>query len=324
MKRTFTLLILCFSLFSLQAQTTADFEDFTIDVDTFLNGSDMSGGFRAGNLFLPNDFNPTYGSWQGWAISNTTDVTTPGFMNQYSSISGGGNNGSSNYAVTFAFSGGKILLQGDALGGGFDGFFINNGTYGYLSMKEGDSVGKKFGGVTGDDPDFLLVTFKKFLNGELSTDSVNFYLADYRFSDNSMDYIVDEWTYLDLSSLGDMDSLSYSFSGSDIGMFGLNTPAYFCMDDATTADMSTSLEGPLERLELSIFPNPTSDFLLFDWRELPDGQLKITDLHGRQLTAQNLQQGRNRINVGDWPAGTYVLWIQTEKEWGSSLFTVQR
>jgi len=61
-------------------------------------------------------------------------------------------------------------------------------------------------------------------------DSVNFYLADYRFADNDSDYIVNSWKYVDLSTLGGVDTYEFDLSSSDTGAFGMNTPAYFCMD----------------------------------------------------------------------------------------------
>ena len=66
----------------------------------------------------------------------------------------------------------------------------------------------------------------------LGTDSVDFYLADYRFADNSEDYIVKDWTFVSLEALGDVDSLLFSLTSTDNdSMFGMNTPAYFCMDN---------------------------------------------------------------------------------------------
>jgi hypothetical protein len=62
---------------------------------------------------------------------------------------------------------------------------------------------------------------------------VHFYLADYRFEDNAEDYIVKTWEWFDLSSLGRADSLMCTLGSSDTGMFGMNTPAYFCVDNLT-------------------------------------------------------------------------------------------
>src|SRR5690606_13300086 len=105
---------------------------------------------------------------------------------------------------------------------------VTNSTYAYYSMKDGDAFAKKFGGVTGNDPDWFKLTIKMYFQG-IFNDSVDFYLADFRFTDNSQDYIVKDWQSINLSSYGSMDSLSFELSSSDIGMWGMNTPAFFCI-----------------------------------------------------------------------------------------------
>jgi hypothetical protein len=59
---------------------------------------------------------------------------------------------------------------------------------------------------------------------------VEFFLADYRFADNGLDYIVDSWEYVELASLGVVKSLEFGLSSSDAGALGMNTPGYFALD----------------------------------------------------------------------------------------------
>ena len=73
------------------------------------------------------------------------------------------------------------------------------------------------------------------------TGEVEFYLADYRFADNGEDYIVDTWEYIDLSSLGAVKSLEFGLSSSDVGDFGMNTPAYFALDTVVPEPSSMAL-----------------------------------------------------------------------------------
>ncbi len=308
MKKLFTILM-CALTIVLSAQTTADFEDFNIGLDSALNGSDLNGGFMAGNIFMPNSYNPAWNAWSGWAISSKQDTTTPGYLNDLSAITGTGYN-SSTYAVTYVSDFSKLELQGDAFGGIVSGFYVTNTTYTYLSMRDGDSFSKKFGGVTGDDADYLLLTIKKYKDGVLSTDSVDFYLADYRFTDNSQDYIVNDWQYVDLTSLGDVDSLIFRLSSTDNSSFGMNTPAYFCIDDLTTADVSVST-NPLNAAAFNVFPNPTTDFIQIDGIETLDVRYSIMDYNGRVLKNQRLIS--NRVPVYYLPKGSYFLKIETEK-----------
>jgi hypothetical protein len=110
---------------------------------------------------------------------------------------------------------------------------VANDTYPALSMKNGDAFSKKFGGDSGNDPDW----FKLTINAMNTTGSVigtaEIMLADYTSSDNSKDYISNVWNEVDLSSFGEIKSLAFSLSSSDNGDYGMNTPAYFCLDNIT-------------------------------------------------------------------------------------------
>jgi len=97
-------------------------------------------------------------------------------------------------------------------------------------MFNGDAFSKKFGGESGNDQDWFMLTITgKDVDGVV-TGTVDFYLADYRFADNSTDYIVNTWQYVDLTSLGTVKSLEFTLSSSDVGDWGMNTPAYFALD----------------------------------------------------------------------------------------------
>ena len=212
----------------------ADFEGLPVGAGGFYNGVDGAGGFTSGPANFPNEFNPDFGSWNGWAYSNVNDITTPGFLNQYAAITGAGltNNGTegSQYGVSFHFGNTTITFE-DNKAQELNGFFVTNSTYAALSMQNGDAFAKKFGGETGNDPDFFKLMAWGYQEGE-ATDTVSFYLADYRFEDNAKDYIIQTWQWIDLSSFdGKIDSLSFALTSSDVGQFGMNTPAYFCMDD---------------------------------------------------------------------------------------------
>ena len=105
-------------------------------------------------------------------------------------------------------------------------------------MLDGDAFAKQFGGVTGDDPDYLLLTLTG-LHADGSTDSTEFYLADFRFADNAQDYIVSQWTWADLSVLGPVVGLEFALSSTDSGQFGMNTPSYFAMDSLMVPEPAT-------------------------------------------------------------------------------------
>ena len=126
----------------LMGQVVADFENFTISVDTFLNGKNANGGFESGNVILSNDYNAQFDAWTGFAISSETDNLRGGFANQYASITGSGMRASQNYAVAYAFDPIILHLTNDAAGGILNSCAITNNTFAYYSMLNGDQFSK--------------------------------------------------------------------------------------------------------------------------------------------------------------------------------------
>ncbi len=212
----------------------------TLGDESFNKGTDGRGGFQSGSLQFSTAYDPTYDSWSGWAASNVTDVTTTGYTNQFSAYAnldgdqpGGGTNDSTTFAVAGGYGSSPLTIS---LPAGFDGasfasIDLTNTTYTALSMLQGDDFAKQFGGATGDDPDYFLLTIDGVDDAGDTIDSIDFYLADYRFDDNSLDYVVDDWTTVDLSALTGATSLRFAMSSSDEGDFGMNTPAYFAIDE---------------------------------------------------------------------------------------------
>lgn len=307
----FTFLCLFSAAAVLQAQSvTSGFEDLGLAPNSFLNDSGTGGAFNSGNISLPNTYDDMFDFWGGWAISSITDNTTAGYINQYGVIDGGGAGGSATFAVGYGFDAAIMRLTGSSAGRTVLGLSISNSTYTYYSMRDGDAFAKRFGGISGNDPDFLKLTIRKYLNGQLSTDSIDFYLADYRFANNTQDYLVDEWTYIDLSGLGQADSLSFELSSSDVGAFGMNTPAYFCIDNVVTESVTAVGEAPVPA-SLWVYPNPTTDQIRF---EVPayGGLVSVLDVHGRTVVgAQAVGDSPFQMSVGHLPPGLYTLMLET-------------
>jgi hypothetical protein len=207
-----------------------NFESLAVPAVGFWNGSDASGSFSSGNMKFTNQFDTTWQTWSGFAYSQKNDVTTKGFDNQFSVFDS--KNGTNKYALFYPSFDGNIFAS-----------FLNNAvhqihsidlcnsTYSASSMKYGDIYCKKFGGATGSDPDWFNVTISGFDANGTKTGSLTFYLADFRPTDSSKDYIVDKWTSVDLTSLGKINKFSIEFASSDTGKYGINTPTYVCLDN---------------------------------------------------------------------------------------------
>lgn len=216
------------------------FESVMLAPESYWNGSDSSGNFTLDGASFKNnytDWGGGYYSWYGFATSNITDNISSGNANQYSAFTGIGAGGSANYSIGY-FSTYDTVNYGAATNVTLSsltdmagkGASFTNTTYAALSMRHGLAA-KKFGGTTGNDADWFKLTIAGFAAG-IPQGVVEFYLADYRFTDNTKDYIVDDWRYVDFSSLGSVDELRFSMSSTDNDpIFGINTPSYFAMDN---------------------------------------------------------------------------------------------
>ncbi len=307
MKQMIILLWFLGTVVTAKTQVTATFEDLQLPLNSFWNGSDESGKFISGHFTFYNNYNKTWGSWSGFAYSNKTDKTTPGWTNQYSAITGGGVFNSSNYAVGYDFGDLRVTIsKPDSL----SGVYITNSTYAYLALRDGDAFSKKFGGNMGQDPDYFRLKITGLnIKGD-TTGTVTFYLADFRPEDPQKDYIIREWTWVDLSSLGIISELRFSLESTDVGVWGMNTPAYFCLDDLHHQDMAAVVIKKLSQRNFRVYPNPFHDMLSV---ELPENtsSVQIYDINGRLVFRDHdAFSGEAVINaLKIHPPGVYILTI---------------
>ncbi len=280
----------------------ANFDDLQLAPDTFWNGSDLSGGFTTGNVFFKNYYDTNYYSWSGFCYSSKTDTTTAGWANQYSTIAGSGYNGSQNFGIYYPSYGQAVYIKLNN-NEHISGFYVTNSTYAYLSMRDGDSYAKKFGGTSGDDPDWFKLKIFGYQNGNL-IDTVVFYLADFRFTNNSQDYIVKDWTFVDLSSINNSDSITFALSSTDNGQYGMNTPAYFCIDNL---EYTTGIKNNISDNKVNIYPNPAKDIININ--NSNNSVLSIFDITGKQILCKKLNSNNSKINVSNLLSGVYFVKI---------------
>ena len=320
--RIFTLLFSAFALSAgtLRAQTVATFDDLTLPgTDTcYVNythpGTDV--GFHDGLAYFPCVYDTEFGSsyWSyGFVYSSKTDTTTSGYVNQYSAKAGSGYGGSSKYALCYGI-GMMVNLTGAAAGEPVEGFYVTNTTYAYNSMRDGDAFAKKFGDTTGTGittgqgtaPDWFKLSVKGFSGGTMTTDSVDFYLADFRPAGTANDSIIKGWHWVDLTPLGHVDSLQFTLSSSDNGMYGMNTPSYFCMDNFTTHESSAGI-APVAAIAARVYPNPVVSTLNIDLTDKDLQQITITAITGRQMASLQTNTLHNELNTSAWTAGVYII-----------------
>lgn len=173
------------------------------------------------------EFDHYYSSWGfggGFIYTNKTDITTPGYTNN-SAITGTGKYGKA-YLTSYynSFTPSKIVnLNPDLYK--FKGMWVTNSTYAYLSIKDGDSMAKKF--VAGD---WFKLTITGYTSSKAEIGSIDFYLADFR---DGKSININTWQWVDLSSLNNASYIEFSMASTDNNSWGMLTPSYFCIDGIT-------------------------------------------------------------------------------------------
>lgn len=101
------------------------------------------------------------------------------------------------------------------------GVYVCNHPWPYYGCEHGDGFGAPFG--EGDY--FELIAHGVAADGSETTVSINLV----EFVDGQL-IALNDWTFFDLSSLGEVESVYFTMNSTDTGAYGMNTAAYFCMD----------------------------------------------------------------------------------------------
>lgn len=310
MKKIYFLASALLAVTTLKAQfTTVDFEDLPLPaVDTFYTGEDGAGFFETQDVTFGNFYEETsWGySWSGFAYSNMTDETTAGFDNQYSAFAGSGANGSEKYAIYYSTD--TVTFNNFAVS--FGNVAITNTTYAGISMRDGDAFAKQFGSPNGADgepdgtegEDYFFVTIYGWDQQWGLVDTTVIYLADYRSADENDHYILKEWGNFDLSNLDGSKYLTFNLTSSDVGEWGMNTPAYFAMDNLEYVEYINSLASNAT-MTYNAYPNPVSNVLHVEGGE---GLIQLSGIDGRTVKTMDHKKS-SEISVSDLPNGIYIL-----------------
>ena len=202
--------------------SVVDFEDLSVGPKGFVDSMGVTNQFDSKNFIFQSIYDKQYSYFsKGFAISTKTDTITEGYLNPYSVYAGIGGANSKTFIV--GKNGAKITCptKKPAL----TSIDITNTTYAALSMRNGDQFAKKF-----TKGDFFKLMIHGYSLGKVK-DSVEYYLADFRSDNVSTHYIQKTWKTIDISKLSNVDSLIFKLSSSDNGQYGMNTPAFFALDN---------------------------------------------------------------------------------------------
>jgi hypothetical protein len=322
------LILFSFMLFAITKASigqVADFENLTFPAGTsYWKGVPGSAGdsvfgtsISNNTISFINQNDSSFGMnfWSGWAYSKAKDSISTSYdtsdCNAFFAITTANNN----YAVAYQswddyYNRIRINRSGIVYFT-FQGFEITNSTIAYRSMQNGDGNAKAFGGPTGNDPDYFKVRFTGWQQGMPLNDTFDFYLADFRDTNNANDYIIKDWTNVNFpSNFHNVDSLTYVLESSDVGGFGMNTPAYFCIDNIKM-NVAQSVNQLSQNSLIKIYPNPINNEFQMTNTSTEAMKLSIFNLNG-QLVFEDKLTGNNsmKINSENWSNGVYLIKIQ--------------
>lgn len=200
-----------------QGLKVASFEDITVAGANSELKLDTTGTFTSGDFTFKQTAMPSMFYYSCHVVSNHKDTTFVDYNDAWKSIAGGAHAGNNYVVWNKDFYGADTVKLNEAAI--IPGFYVTNSVYAYASITKGDWSGPAF-----KAEDWFLLTIKGSLNGVAVNNEVKFYLAQGT-------EVVKDWEYVDLSTLGKVDAITFSLTGSRTGEYGLNTPAYFCYDD---------------------------------------------------------------------------------------------
>ena len=206
-----------------KALAVADFENINLAAESVYHMSE-SGIFESGDFRFQQDVQDYGGGaiyYFGNIVSNKTGKEYKGDYQNDMSAAGGAHAGQKFVVWTGSYAGlDSVFLKEAAV---VPGFYVCNTPWVVEAILNGDGMSDDGGAPFGDN-DYFTLTIHGSLNGKAVNSEVTVDLA------KGKTYI-QEWAYVDLSSLGKVDAITFSLASSKKNSLGMTTPAYFAFDD---------------------------------------------------------------------------------------------
>lgn len=278
----------------------ATFEDLYVDPEDGFWMGDFSKGYDKGGegtTFVSGSFRfsnyaddtwagePTTPYWGNYAYSQTTTNTFETYIiDQFNNAVGGGVDNSETFLVAYP-QGGTIDVINNEDGAVIPGMYITNNAWVVDAILHGDGMSTIDGTAAGESTGNVGFQTGDWFKLTISADngnSIEYYLADYQSADESAHYYVNDWRWIDLSSLGTVKSLSFFLTSSRRNSWGMTTPAFFCLDNIGAE-------------------NPNANSITTRINQIPDSENAqgIYSIDGKVLTRGSKQKGVQIIRMKD-------------------------
>lgn len=221
--------------------------------------------FGSGSFAFSNSYNAEWNSWSGFALAASADTTYTGDFatQQYNNVVGGGHElegKSKQYVVAYcpgdnpqwgSYNPVVTVMPGSDRKVQLEGVYLTNTAWVKSFATQGD---KNYGRPAFEEGSFFIVTITAD-NGK----KVEVPLIDYR---NKKREVVNDWKWVDLSSLGEVKTLKFSVQSSDT-----YAPSYFAMDNLHIKQ-DASTKPAKEQIALEVVAT-TESTAQIRWQTLP-------------------------------------------------------
>lgn len=206
----------------------SDFEDINLGDKLYDNGETAEGKFTSGDFNFVNNYSLTeYGPYfDGFTISASTSTAFDSdsyLVDQFNSCVGSGAGNSSQYAViswsSYSDNRADAIYHKDNKLFTPQSVALTNAAYAFNVIRTGNNYSRKF-----TDEDVFTLKFLGYKENEATGTSVEVNLAE-------AGMLQFAWKTIDLTDLGEVDEIRFEMTSTDSGNWGMNTPAFFCIDD---------------------------------------------------------------------------------------------
>ncbi len=313
-----TAVLIAFIINAVSAQKfpfNSNFDDLIVPESGYFNGSTEHSGTIGSTetFFYISDWvqyyvNYTledgYDYWSGMAYSNQTDLITADWLN-YSAYANNPDGGGAEESVSYGFAyintylnePVNIMMELPVKETGILGFYVCNSVWAYHYMNGTDGVGNG----TYETGDFFKLIFTlNYKNGNKET--FDFYLADFT---NGNSYIIDDWTFVDLSSYNAIYEINVTCESTDE-----LTPTYFCIDN-----ISGDVSGIIQQKHInriSLYPNPAKNIVHI--QNVLNTNISVIDITGKTVYTKTNCFENEQINVSNLVSGIYFVQIENRNQ----------
>ncbi len=262
-----------------------------------------------GDLLMQFGWDTTYKYWSGnWALSyNHFNKIEPSSMDAHLYAAAPGKGAPYSEKIFAVGQNHAKLTAADPLVLGVMSLKVSNSLYAYNSMKFGDAFAKKF---KASDKDSLILVITTFFKG-VKQESQRVVLADFRFMDTTRNFLLDTWRLIQFKEFN--DSIQFEMESSDNGSWGMNTPAFFVLDDIQVLH-NVGLKT-MQLNNMKVYPNPAVNTLNFvSQKDLKT--IEIYNFEGQIILQQSLIPSTRTLDVSGLNSGLYfgVVTDETGKQ----------